>query len=539
MSSDSGSDGEYSKHDEPAVCSQVSSSTTAHRTTITGEEYRQISTNGIDYKELCSRRRCRHAASKTKKYEAGSLRCYVVQADIGQNNDLSSETFTEILRAWNIRRRERMINWLVCECTHEGGELCMSGRHLHFIYEKFATQRGEHMERFWNILRTKLKDKTDSFNVKKRKIKCKANFVETSSYYGMLAYISAGLYSLYPCKSNLYGEGDVYEQCSLENESDLTEADHEQYHACHPEHNNCYEDKEMEDDKSTYSTLCRFWDQYGPMKVKEIYSNAKIPVAERVKLSEMKFGDGQVWDNMLSIWLESVFSKLSYIEVFSRYGNKNTDPLSITIHYSLLQNFMDFHFPSTQNEVRKIFKEWLSLGTKKNTLWISGVPNAGKSLLAKMICNLVVFYKKNAASKNFPLDGLSNAKMIWLEEFTSSLITKSNASFYKQIFGGETIRGDNKFSGIETIWGTPILVTTNEDFDTFQRKVEMSTKNDKQAWNTRVTSINLTKEFIIDSRENFFDYQSGICGEAFMIWLDEEEVSYTYLKKTYQIISFL
>ena len=280
--SDSGSDIEPSGHSVPEYSGQASLPSSSHNSAISGEEYRQISTDGIDYKELCSRRRCRHAASKVQKYVAGNLRCYVVQCDIGQNTELTSELFTEILQAWNIRRRAKMTNWLVCECVHEGTDLCMPGRHLHFIYQKFATQRGEHMERFWNILRSRLKDKTDSFNVKKRKIKSKANFVETSCYYGMLAYISSGLYSLYPCKTNLYGEGDIYDQCQLENESDLTEKDYEQYHACHPEHMSCFEDKEDDSDQTTFATLSKFWDTYGPMKVKEIFSNPIIPIQERI-----------------------------------------------------------------------------------------------------------------------------------------------------------------------------------------------------------------------------------------------------------------
>ena len=522
-SSDDGSNSDYGRDFSEQSSSSYSKPASISRPTITGDEFRQISTGGIEYKELCQRRRSRHAASQIQKYAPSTLRCYVVQCDIGQNTDLTSDVFTEVLHIWNAKRREKLKNWVVCECTHEGTELCMPGRHLHFVYEKFATQRGEHMEKFWNILRAKLKDKTDSFNVKRRKIKSKPNFVETSCYYGILAYISAGMYSLYPCKNNLQGEGDIYNQCLIENESDLTEQDYEQYHACHPDHVTCYEDKEEDSDKTAYTKLCKFWDTYGPMKVKEIFGNPIIPVAERIKLAEMKFGDSQVWDNLLSIWLENVFSKLTYIEVFNRYGKKTTDPVYVAMHYTLLQSFMDFHFSAEieQLEVKHAIKEWLSLTTKKNTLWISGVPNAGKSFIAKMLCNLVVFYKKNAASKNFPLDGLANCKMIWLEEFTSSLITKSNASFYKQIFGGESIRGDNKFSGIETIWGTPILVTTNQELKIFQRNVEQSTSNDKQAWDTRVKAINLSSPFIIEARENFFDYQSGICGEAFILWLEE------------------
>ena len=137
--SDDGDHSDSSGDDMPQS-PQASVSSSRSNTHITGEEYCQISTNGSDYKELCQQRRCRHAASTLPKYAANTLRCYVVQCDIGQNTELTSELFYDILRIWNTKKREKLSNWVVCECAHEAPELCMPGRHLHFVYEKFATK---------------------------------------------------------------------------------------------------------------------------------------------------------------------------------------------------------------------------------------------------------------------------------------------------------------------------------------------------------------------------------------------------------------
>ncbi|KAL5506238.1 hypothetical protein EMCRGX_G007839 [Ephydatia muelleri] len=54
-----------------------------------------------------------------------------------------------------------------------------------------------------------------------------------------------------------------------------------------------------------------------------------------------------------------------------------------------------FSITHTSNFAHVSFVE----ATLRNTLYISGVPDAGKSLLAEMFCKIFVYYKKNAASK--------------------------------------------------------------------------------------------------------------------------------------------
>ena len=137
-----------------------------------------------------------------------------------------------------------------------------------------------------------------------------------------MSYISAGLYSVYPCKSNLLGDGDLFEQCQM-NVDLLTEEDYEQYHAVHPTHGNCYFDKHTDDDEhSAWTTLQKVWDKYGPIKHSDIFSCSRVPVEERIRLANVKGCDVSVWNNLLDVWMESVFAKLPYVLVFDRYGKK-------------------------------------------------------------------------------------------------------------------------------------------------------------------------------------------------------------------------
>lgn len=151
------------------------------------------------------------------------------------------------------------------------------------------------------------------------------------------------------------------------------------------------------------------------------------------------------------------------------------------MHMKLIDDLLDYQ-EIDKDLFRKTVTSWATGSTKTNTLWSYGKPDAGKSILATTFCNMFVFFQKNAASKNFPLDGLGNNKLIWLKEFTSALLTPQNATFFKQIFGGQTIRGDNKFQGISAIHKTPILITTNENFSLFKINCKKSTDYDADAW---------------------------------------------------------
>lgn len=95
-----------------------------------------------------------------------------------------------------MRKRSGFIkNWIAVECDHNDADMCLSEKHIHFVYEAFCESlRAEHMERLWHILRKRMKDGSSTyFKQKDRKIRSVQNYVETNAYYGLLSYICAGL----------------------------------------------------------------------------------------------------------------------------------------------------------------------------------------------------------------------------------------------------------------------------------------------------------------------------------------------------------
>ena len=507
---------------------------------VSASVFRERASSGRDYKEMCARGRDRLRLSQATVYPQQALRSYVIEAEGKSDvNELTTEVLLEVISEFNSHKAsrkhgpvgQRMENWIAVECCHKEDRECMPSRHIHLIYEKFCpTIRGEHIEQLWQMVRKKMRDQTSStFKVKSRKIKNKPNHVETSAHYGILMYMTAGLYSKYPCKKNLVGNGDLYDQCQ-QGYDGITDDTYEEYHACHPHHGNCYSDEEADKDSdvNAWDTLTALWEQYGPVKFKDLFRNTKIPQRERIKWSSMKAVDKIQWDNLLEIWMVDVFRPMPYLTVFDKYGVKQPET-TLHMHYALLESMMSIHMTPPEITIfKKHVKKWMLGCSKRNTLYISGVPDAGKSLLAEMFCKVFVYYKKNAASKNFPLDGLSDNKLIWLEEFTSHLLTTGNITFFKQIFGGQSIRGDNKFSGIEEIVKTPVLITSNETFDTFLLNGRRSTEYDVDAWKSRIYSVHLKHKIDVQELSPFFDYDAGICGEAAIGWLhseDEEQVS--------------
>ena len=257
--------------------------------TVSAAVFRERASSGRDYKEMCARGRDRLRLSQATVYPQQALRSYVIEAEGKSDvNELTTEVLLEVILEFNAQKAsrkhgplgQRMENWIAVECCHKEDRECMPSRHIHLIYEKFCpTIRGEHIEQLWQMVRKKMRDQTSAtFKVKSRKIKNKPNHVETSAHYGILMYMTAGLYSKYPCKKNLVGNGDLYDQCQ-QGYDGITDDMYEEYHACHPHHGNCYSDEEADKDSdvNAWDTLTALWDQYGPVKFKDLFRNTKIP----------------------------------------------------------------------------------------------------------------------------------------------------------------------------------------------------------------------------------------------------------------------
>lgn len=98
---------------------------------------------------------------------------------------------------------------------------------------------------------------------------------------------------------------------------------------------------------------------------------------------------------------------------------------------------------------------------KRNTILLYGPASTGKSLIAQQMCTEVGNVGcYNPANVNFPFNDCTNKNIIWVEECCNF---GQQVNQFKAICSGQTIRVDQKGKGSKPIFGTPVIMTTNED----------------------------------------------------------------------------
>lgn len=105
---------------------------------------------------------------------------------------------------------------------------------------------------------------------------------------------------------------------------------------------------------------------------------------------------------------------------------------------------------------------WLAgkLG-KKNTIYLYGPANTGKTMFAEALCKMVgLFGNVNHNNLNFPFNDCHNKAILWWEE---CCMLESYVEAAKCIMGGSGVRVDRKGQDSVLIQKTPIVVTSNND----------------------------------------------------------------------------
>nr|QTE03741.1 MAG: nonstructural protein 1 [Phoenicopteridae parvo-like hybrid virus] len=105
---------------------------------------------------------------------------------------------------------------------------------------------------------------------------------------------------------------------------------------------------------------------------------------------------------------------------------------------------------------------WLSgeMG-KKNTLYLYGPPNTGKTMFAESICRMVQVYGNvNHNNMNFPFNDCHGKAIIWWEECT---MHETYVEAAKCIMGGSGVRVDKKGQDSILVEKTPVIITSNND----------------------------------------------------------------------------
>lgn len=131
---------------------------------------------------------------------------------------------------------------------------------------------------------------------------------------------------------------------------------------------------------------------------------------------------------------------------------------------------------------------------KKNLLILQGVPDSGKSTIARSIVDLFQHSATVQGTASFPFMSLVNVEIGLIEEPNMTMETLQT---FKKIAGVDT-EVSIKYRADQTIRRTPLIITSNHDFDQHAQYIE------KQAFKSRYIKYMFTQpsDFLAKAKKN-------------------------------------
>lgn len=163
-------------------------------------------------------------------------------------------------------------------------------------------------------------------------------------------------------------------------------------------------------------------------------------------------------------------------ELYDRYKSKtclfNAIHGNVSIEYydresslAVLQKFLIYQFGDNEavHEFLELVYHWLNKNTgKKNTIWIQGPADCGKSWFISSIENLCISTGRVSVMNRtnaFPLSSCTDTKLIVLDElsFDPTIYTDT----LKLLLGGSPLKISKKYCNDITIKHTPVIIASN------------------------------------------------------------------------------
>lgn len=120
---------------------------------------------------------------------------------------------------------------------------------------------------------------------------------------------------------------------------------------------------------------------------------------------------------------------------------------------------------------------------KKNLLVLQGVPDSGKSTIARSIVDLFQHAATVQGTASFPFMSLVNVEIGLIEELNMTMETLQT---FKKIAEGVDTEVCIKYGADQTIKRTPLIITSNHDFDQHAQYIE------RQAFKSRYIKYQFT-----------------------------------------------
>lgn len=161
----------------------------------------------------------------------------------------------------------------------------------------------------------------------------------------------------------------------------------------------------------------------------------------------------------------------------------NTNYLSLDISlrlFRLLLRKQNIDISTFVNDVWNILNQKFP---KKNLLVLQGVPDSGKSTIARSIVDLFQHNATVQGTASFPFMSLVNVEIGLIEEPNMTMETLQT---FKKIAEGVDTEVCIKYGADQTIKRTPLIITSNHDFDQHAQYIE------RQAFKSRYIKYQFT-----------------------------------------------
>lgn len=140
---------------------------------------------------------------------------------------------------------------------------------------------------------------------------------------------------------------------------------------------------------------------------------------------------------------------MTVADLFSQLRNASYAPrFSVHVNYrsrvnskACIEKWLDYQFGELVNEFLELtYKIVTRSNGKKNTLWLHGPGNAGKTHVMKALCSLFISVGHvksiEQAATQFPFQGLYNKRIALLDEFK---VPENYIDEFKELLGGEAV----------------------------------------------------------------------------------------------------